>query len=584
MKNLFTLFTAALFSLSMLADVYTVVGEPAALFGTEWDEWNESNDMTYVDGHYEWTLQNVYIPAGQIQYRIVKDHNWETVWPVGGPRYSNQLTEGIYNITITFTLDTHQPGLIPERVGDYVPAVYSLAGSKDLLQTTADWNPDDTSTEMTLDSDDGLYKYTVTNVTLAAGTDYEFKVLKDHSWGTCYPAGPNEKINVDKDGIYNVTITFNANTEEIGKIVEFVSSAVVEKHYLVVGDSEVANGIYWDNDADINLMTSDDGGQTYKLVVTGARLYAKTAYGFKIVEKGSWTEYYPKQGGLNAVFTVPEHGIYTLTYTYTVATEECTLNAEKTGDIPAPRLQNCFYLVGTFSGVEAWTVDALDASKKFQLVEQSDTYELYVITASLAIGDEIKAVWVTNDEITFWLPSIQQPGVEVTANYAGEEKIIYIYYDSPNNYLYIWIDPNLYNGYYLLGTMNEWHPTKEYMFTQNPENEAEYLFPTLLTEGDEFKVVYIEDGEWYDEDYFPGDGAGNFVVDAAHAGEKTIYFRPDYQGGEDWYYNCIFVPANGGNGLDKIISSGKATKIMRDGQIRIIKGNKTFNLLGGAAE
>jgi len=203
----------------------------------------------------------------------------------------------------------------------------------------------------------------------------------------------------------------------------------------------------------------------------------------------------------------------------------------------------------------------------------------------LALGDQLKAVWVTNDVITYWLPGNQDPNLEVTTNnYAGEDKIITIYYDIPSDYYYIWIDPNLYTGYYLLGTMNEWTPMREYMFTQNPENDAEYLFTMTLAENDEFKVAYIQDGWWDDDSYFPNNGAGNFVVDANHAGEKTIYFRPDYQGGEDWYYNCIFVPANEGSGLDKIISSGKAAKIMRDGQIRIIKGNKTYNLLGGAAE
>lgn len=33
----------------------------------------------------------------------------------------------------------------------------------------------------------------------------------------------------------------------------------------------------------------------------------------------------------------------------------------------------------------------------------------------------------------------------------------------------------------------------------------------------------------------------NYIVDAAHAGEKTVYFRPDGQGGEGWHYGVIYV-------------------------------------------
>ena len=91
--------------------------------------------------------------------------------------------------------------------------------------------------------------------------------------------------------------------------------------------------------------------------------------------------------------------------------------------------------------------------------------------------------------------------------------------------------------YYLAGTMNEWAEAAEgYLFAENPESEGEYMLTTTLAEGAEFKVRC--GGVWY-----PAEG-GNYVVDAAHAGEKTIYFRPDYQGGEGWHNGVIYVAAN----------------------------------------
>ena len=100
---------------------------------------------------------------------------------------------------------------------------------------------------------------------------------------------------------------------------------------------------------------------------------------------------------------------------------------------------------------------------------------------------------------------------------------------------------DLVDGYYLIGNINGWdihNLTADHLFAVNPDNEAEYILHYTLAEGNEFKVVAVannELGAWY-----PGE-AGNYVVDFAHVGEKDIYFRPDYQGGEGWHAGCIYV-------------------------------------------
>jgi len=117
-----------------------------------------------------------------------------------------------------------------------------------------------------------------------------------------------------------------------------------------------------------------------------------------------------------------------------------------------------------------------------------------------------------------------------------------------NVYFYTTVAPtvDLADGYYLIGrkgwTVYDIVETEK--FTVNPENAAEYGLATTLVEGDKFKVVAVANNEiatWYP------DGMDNeYVVDRAHAGEKIIYFRPDNQGGEDWYAGCIYVPATEG--------------------------------------
>ena len=108
------------------------------------------------------------------------------------------------------------------------------------------------------------------------------------------------------------------------------------------------------------------------------------------------------------------------------------------------------------------------------------------------------------------------------------------------------VEPTLANGFYLIGKINGvegWTAadlSAARKFEGNPENNAEFVLTATLAEGDEIKVVNVLNDAitaWYPE-------GGNYVIDAAHAGEKDIYFRPDLQGGEDWFGACIYIAAN----------------------------------------
>ena len=93
------------------------------------------------------------------------------------------------------------------------------------------------------------------------------------------------------------------------------------------------------------------------------------------------------------------------------------------------------------------------------------------------------------------------------------------------------------NGYYVIGR-NGWTVeslTKEDKLERNWSADGEeYELRTTLLEGQSFKVVLVSGGsiaQWFPD---PGD---NYVVDADHAGEMVVYFRPVYQsvwGGYIW--------------------------------------------------
>lgn len=91
--------------------------------------------------------------------------------------------------------------------------VYTVAGTTDLTG----YNWDATKNEMTLNTETGLYEWTAEFITVNSSQKPEFKIVKNYkNW---YPEGDNWVITPDVlggEGIYNITITFNAETEEIG--------------------------------------------------------------------------------------------------------------------------------------------------------------------------------------------------------------------------------------------------------------------------------------------------------------------------------------------------------------------------------
>ena len=136
----------------------------------------------------------------------------------------------------------------------------------------------------------------------------------------------------------------------------------------------------------------------------------------------------------------------------------------------------------------------------------------------------------------------------------------------------------LADGFYLVGTMNEWTPAAEYKFAVNPDNEAEMVLASVtLAENAELKVRQVENGEA--TAWFPAE-AGNYVVDADHAGVKDIYFRADYAGAEDWYAGCIYIAANSGTAIINTEAAKVAVKQLRNGMVIIRRGDREYSIMG----
>lgn len=109
-------------------------------------------------------------------------------------------------------------------------------------------------------------------------------------------------------------------------------------------------------------------------------------------------------------------------------------------------------------------------------------------------------------------------------------------------------------GYYIVGTMNGWAIDKSYKLTLN-ETAAptvEYYFPSLaLTTTSEFKVAHSSNG-FSTTTIYP-DGSGNAYGEngeIASDGNYVIFFRPNGDGGIDWFNNVIYVTSMIDAGVD----------------------------------
>ena len=269
---------------------WTVAGN---FLANQWNPEDATNDMTLgEDGSYTLVVKDVTLEKGaNYEFKVVKDHAWDEAYPSENYVFNVEET-AIYTVTITFNAETQAINVTTEKTGDVtvIPeATWTVAGN--FLGSS--WNPEDASNDMTLEGD--LYTLVKTDVTLEKGTSYEFKVVKDHAWTVAYPSN-NYTFTVDETGIYTVTVTFNAETQEINvTTVKTGEAGPVEHTYSVMG---TLGGDSWTVDND---MTKGEDGIytiTFEDVAAGN-------YEFKVRVDHDWSVSYP---GSNYQLTVDQDG------------------------------------------------------------------------------------------------------------------------------------------------------------------------------------------------------------------------------------------------------------------------------------
>ena len=116
----------------VVTDTYTVAGNDAAIFGEAWNPALTANDMTLANGIYKWEKAELDLTAGDIEFKVVKNHSWDIAYPASN-YVLNIAEDGEYTITITFdpTTETVAAEAVKKVIPQYEVAEAIAAGLTD---------------------------------------------------------------------------------------------------------------------------------------------------------------------------------------------------------------------------------------------------------------------------------------------------------------------------------------------------------------------------------------------------------------------------------------------------------------------
>lgn len=321
-----------------IKDVYTVAGVKAIL-GSEWNPTDSNNDMTeQTDGSYKLEKTDVLLNAGNYDYKIVVNHNWN-------PELMKNQTltvekAGYHTLTFTYNASTKAVSATATLTKEEeVDPVIQLKGEFD-NDSVAKWIVKD----MALAADK---KTASTTLTLTART-IQMGILLDGNWNSngkeikpssntitlTEPGEGNIKLYAPEDGQYTFTYTLESKT-------------------LVVTFPEGAT----DPLPVLNLFGSWDGWKAGTLFTPAANKLTATAtltldagdYTFKVTKDGAWmtndksgtmtrvnSKDWPFVEGANKEATglkADAKGDYTFTWTYETNALSVTFPAATATDL-----------------------------------------------------------------------------------------------------------------------------------------------------------------------------------------------------------------------------------------------------------
>ena len=332
-RTIFTLIMLCIATLTLQAQTAWTAAGSSTLFGSNWNETDTSNDLTDKgDGIWELTKTGCILEQNvKNELKVLKNHSWAESYPAANYIFTVKET-GTYSVTIQFDANNFTINVKTTKTGDAVigEKTWTVVGFKAILGKN--WDQTATENDMIKQDDNVTYILTKTNLTLAIGT-YKYKICANHDWAENYgddnDSEGNASVFITRDGIYDLTFTFNTDTHEVSCVPTRKADALIEKIWSVAGNEGLFETA-WDEQSTANEMTKQENN-IYVLVKKGISLNAQT-YEYKVCSNHDWTESYGADplGIGNAILTITEAGTYDVTFTFNQATKEVSATAVRT--------------------------------------------------------------------------------------------------------------------------------------------------------------------------------------------------------------------------------------------------------------
>lgn len=477
--------------IALAAAISIAAATPEILYLTPNSNWTQANarfaayffgngekwvDMTDGDGD---GIYEVEVPSGYPNVIFCRmnpsasANNWNNKW--------NQTGD------LTIPTDGKNLFTIPSGSWDgatttwsiYTPAVaveytYTIAGSSAVLGS--EWSTDDANNDMSK-QDDGTYKLVKENVELVKGTEYQYKVVRDHSWDWSYPSD-NATFTVDKSGIYNVTFTFDGKTS-------LEVETVLIKEKIIIPTVALAGTMNdWSTTANVLVLAADS-----LTASTTIALQANTTDSIKVVLDGNWL-------GNNGTMTRENDG---QAWTFKADENNCALKTDVAGDYiftwnfeksqltvtypekpetPTPA-DAVICLAGSMNG---WNTalstfvkadDGLTASVRVYM--EAETYSFKVVVDNKWLGSQET---ITREHCTNWTleqgDGSDKYNCHIVADQAGEYEFVWTYATSKLSVKYpakgeVYEPEPAPDGYrtIYLNTKNLWHSDNAKFFAHS---------------------------------------------------------------------------------------------------------------------
>ena len=320
---------------------------------------------------------------------------------------------------------------------------------------------------------------------------------------------------------------------------------------------------------------------------------------FKVVEDGAWLGdnqtitrsnnsqvFETVNGQANCILNADAAGEYTFTWTY--KTNTLTVTYPEAGDNPGNDsvvTPVAYYVTGNDAlfGANAWKSDAIAMTEaegvythtftaveagvecQFKITDgtwnHSWGFSNLTTTPAGVTGNNDNNIIFTLAEAGDVVVTFSAEKITITGNFAGSSVV-------PAQITYV-----------LMGIQGDWTTGIELTKNEGAEWEEYMLLGQTISEGDSVKVVRLEAGvakHW----------CGNVKEGV------TVTITPDDKNGNiilapgtyDFYYDvaadAIWIAEAAQSAVDNVILENKATKVIRNGQMYIIRDEVMFNVLG----